>query len=362
MAVSRLRLLDLQTSRLPNIIGVCATDVASFADLANSAQERLLTCREAGETGWYGGYAEMLFTVNQDEPYLTLPRGVARLIKINACDRPMRIRNQFYEYLDFGDGRWPKLNCNDTTAVCCTGSQEAFRRNTVPTHDDLTVPGYGLRIYLSEADDVGKRVLVSCEDANGLKVTTEDDGAIVDGCFVTLASPFTDLELPGTGTPLEISAITGIQKDKTKGLVSIYEVNLTTSATNLILQMEPGERIAAYTRYYFNELPAGCCLVPGSTEDVQVYAMVKLDLIPVAVSTDYLLIQSREAMISEMQAIRLGDMDSIDAKKQARDLHTQAIRYLQGQLVHYEGKEHVAVRFSPFGGARLSNQRIGYIT
>jgi hypothetical protein len=91
-------------------------------------------------------------------------------------------------------------------------------------------------------------------------------------------------------------------------------------------------------------------------------AMVKLDLVPVRVDTDYLLIQSLEAVIAEAQSIRLGDMDSAGAKQQAQERHVQAIRYLNGLSAHYEGTEQPAVLFSPFGSAHLSRQMIGYQT
>lgn len=358
MAVSRLRLKDILESRAPNLIGYCAGQVSQMADMVNSAQERLLTCREAGDVGWYGCYAEMVFNVDTDDPYIVLPRGVARIIKLTACDEPIPVWNQFYEYLDFGSGNWPKLSCDGTDTCACSCDPRAFRRNLVCTFAELTSPGYSLRAY-SNIADTGRRMLVGCKDANEQLVTTLDGTSLVQGCFLTFSTPFADLQLPGGTTDLEISELLGIQKDPTIYPVNVYEVNLTTAEESLLLTMEPGETVAAYSRYYLHQLPNGCCSVSGTTSTVQVKAMVKLDLVPVTVATDYLLIQSKEAVIAEMQAIHYSDMESPGAAGKAELAHRAAVRYLNGLSVHYEGKASPSVSFAPFGKSKLSNQRIG---
>lgn len=361
MSVSRLRLYDMLISRFPQAIGLCASDVARVADAVNSAQERLLTCPETRDTGPFGTYAEMAFNVSQADPRLVLPRGVARAIRLDACDEPVRIQNQFSEYLQFGSGHWPKLRCSSTPNVCGCGPMDAFRRNTVPTFLDIAATGKTLQVW-SQPEDDGKRVLVACHDANGLKVTSMNGNSLVQGVMVTLSAPTATLTLPGGTLPLGISSVDGIQKDITLSPVYFYESDLTTGATRLLSSMEPGEQVAAYTVYYLNKLPNGCCPAPGVVGAVQMLAMVKLDLVPCRVDTDYLLIQSREALICEGQSMRLGDTDSQGAKQQAILYHRQAIGYLNGLSAHYEGTEQPAVLFSPFGSAHLSRQMIGYQT
>lgn len=355
---TRKRLLDFQLSGGAETVGISSSDVASCAAIVNRVQERLITCREAGDHGWFGSYAEMVFNVDRDDPYITLPRGVARIISIAACQRPVPVANQFYEYLLFGDGTLPKTTCDGT--VCGEQLTRVLRRNSrATTFGDLTTPGYGLRFYSTAAADVGKRILVGCKDANGQEVFTVDGTTHTRGCYATFASTYADLTLPAATDPLEISTIDSIQKDTTTGIISVYEVNLTTGDQTLLLQMEPSERVASYQRYYISSLPTGCCPVDGSTDTVQLTAMVKLDLVPVRVATDYLLIQSIEAVIAEAQSIRLGESDSSDAKQQSFERHKAAVGFLNGQLVHYEGKNSPSVNFAPFGRMRLSRQRIG---
>jgi len=122
--------------------------------------------------------------------------------------------------------------------------------------------------------------------------------------------------------------------------------------------MEPSEQTASYRRYYLNGLPFNCC---PNQEYVQVSAIAKLDFIPVQVDTDYTLIQNIEAIIEEAQAVRYSRIDSVSAKQMAAEKHIQAVRLLNGELTHFEGKNDPAIIFAPFGSARLERVKIGMI-
>jgi len=362
MPVQRLILRDLINSDLPGLIGHCPSDTAAIANAVNRAQSRLLTCREAGEEGWYGGYAEMAFNVSRNAPYLRLPRGVARLISVDACTVPIPIRNQFYEYLEFGDGHWPKTGCASTSSVCAFGKTQSLRRNTSATWFDLEPPRKGLRIYPSESADVGSnRMLFGGNDANDQRIQTLDGAVQVRGVYTALDHPYADVVLPLTTAPIEISYLDTILKDTTIGPVSVYEVDLDTGTERLLVTMEPGETSAAYASYYLNELPQGCCPAPGQSDDslVQLTAMVKLDLIPARCDSDPLLIQSAEAIIAECQSGHLARQEFSEAKSQALERHIAAVRLLRGEQRHYEGDQQTAVAFAPFGSARLWTQNIG---
>src|SRR3990170_2265337 len=137
MPVSRLRLKDMMDGELPQLIGVCSGDWPRLGAAVNRAQRRLMTCREAGDTGWWGSYAEIVFNVTRNAPYVTLPRGAARLISVAACDTPIPIANQFYEYLRFGSGRFPKASCNTAGGNTCN-DLGLFRRSVACTFADLT--------------------------------------------------------------------------------------------------------------------------------------------------------------------------------------------------------------------------------
>ncbi len=307
-----------------------------------------------GDTGWWGGWAKMVFNVvgsgTDANPYITCPRDVARLINIDYCRLPVAVQNEFYEFLEFGAGL-------QITAACAQNcvSPQAFDRAGVPLLSDMDPTNQILRFYITDSSDVGKRILVQGKDANGNTVYSQDGNVQVQGIFVNLASPFAD-------APLEFSEITGLQKDITTGVVRIYQVDQTTLGSELLSHMEPTEQVASYRRYFLGGLPRNCCATDPTTTTVQVTAMAKLEYIPVIADSDWLIIQSIPALKEEAMAIRYSEMDAPNAAALAKDRHKNAIRILNGQLVHYLGREKPAINFAPWGSARLARQGIGTMT
>ena len=347
----RLRLYDVLNSRLPTLIGKCPGDVSAISGFVNSAQRRLLMCRETGDEGWYGTFAEMAFNVSHGEPFIVCPREVARLENIDVCGRPIPINNVFFEYLRFGNGRISTQRHNR-----CAGIQ-AYSRNDAITPAPLVNPPKIIRIYAGDPADVqaGRRVFVGGTDNNGNTIYTQDGFNLVMGSYVALDLPFVD-------QPMQFNSVLDIQKDATVGPVQIFQVDPVTGAQSLMLKMEPGELVAGYRRYFLSNLPINCCRTPPGnpcqpfppnvSQFVQVTAIAKLELVPVAVDTDYLLFHNLEAIIEECCSVRYSEMDSAEAKPMAQEKHLQAIRLLQGELTHYLGKLNPAVEFSPFGSAR----------
>lgn len=338
----RARLIDFRTSSGPQKLGLCQSDLPGIATYVNEAQARLVLSREAGDTGWWGSWARMVFNVSQTAPSITTPREVARLERMTVCNRPVNIQNEFYEFLDFGIGIQPRPFCNYL---------ETYERGVFPTFTDLIPGNKIIRVFLTSVDDVSRRVMVQGTDQNDNTIYTQDGLTNVQGVFVSLASPFAD-------TPMIINSISGIQKDVTVGPVKFFEVD-SAGNQRLLLTMEPSETVAAYRRYFVNGVPATCC---NTGAPPQVIAMAKLELMPVTVDTDYLLIQNIQALIHETQSMRFDEMDSDGASKKSAEHHRAAIRMLQGELVHYEGKDRPAIEFKPFGSAFLERQRIGTLT
>ena len=347
----RLRLADVLNSRLPPLIGKCAGDVAGISETVNSAQRFLLYCKEAGDEGWVGTWAEMAFNVSRGDPYIVTPREVARLEQIDVCGRPIQINNPFFEYLQFGNGRMSKRRRD------CWGRTQAYMRNDAITPSPLINPPKIIRIYAGDPADVqaGKRVFIGGVDNNSNTVYTQNGFNLVQGSYVTLASPFVD-------QPMQFNRVLDIQKDATVAPVQIFQADPVTGAQSLMLKIEPGELVTGYRRYFLSNLPINCrrtppgnpCqpFPPNVSQFVQVTAIAKLELVPVAVDTDYLLFHNLEAIIEECCSVRYSEMDSAEAKPMAQEKHLQAIRLLQGELTHYLGKLNPAVEFSPFGSAR----------
>lgn len=348
----RLRLIDYRLSSGPSDVGLCQGDLPGCANAVNSAQRRLLFAREAGDEGWWGSFAEVSFRgVSRSTPYFTTPRNIARVEAANVCDSPIPLNNQFVEYLQFGNGRLPKTCPWMRGPACIT---QMMTRDNVVTFVDPTLDAFYIRIYAGDSADLNaaKRVLLQGIDTSGQVIYSQDGAMEVEGIFVTLNSPFVQ-------TPIQFSRITGIQKDTTSGTVQIFQVDPTTGDELALVTMEPSETVAGYRRYYFNNLPRNCCNPTLPEENVRVTAIVKLELIPVVVDTDYLLIQNLEAIIEECMAWRMSKMDDARAQQLAQVHHINAVRNLNSEITHYLGKQSPAVGFHPFGSARLERQHIG---
>jgi len=342
---ARLRLYDARVSRLPSVIGVCIEDIMQIAQAVNTAQQRLLVCKECGDEGWYGTWAEMEFTVDPANPYLTTPREVARIQSLTVCNDIVPVQNQFYQYLQFGNGTLPRTCREDGCRILQT-----YTKNNVPLFADPPAAPFMVRAQMTNGADLGKRVLISGLDSNSKPIFTQDGLNRVIGQFAALDSPFVTW-------PQQFNRIDSIQKDYTSGQVDIYSVDPTTGVETLILTMQPSEQVASYRRYYLNPLPQNCCNSSAST--VGIRAMVKLDLIPARGDTDFLLLTNLEAIIEECQSVRYSEIDSPSAKAMAAERHKQAVDFLNGELTHYTGTNNPAIEFAPFGSARLERVNIG---
>lgn len=349
----RLRFIDYRNSRAPKVLGFCNDDRRNLADYANSAQRRLIFAREAGDEGWWGTWAEIAFSnVSRTRPYITCPRSVARLEKLNVCTRPVPIQNQFYEYLDFGNGRLPK-RCQRQAGWCSCNTQCLTRNNVISFADQTVSPCY-IRAYTTNVSDTSGNyhVLIQGLDEGDNVVKSQVVEQIVDGEYLTLASPFVQ-------STNKFNRLTGFQKDPTIGDIQFFQVDPDTGDETLLLIMEAGETVSGYRRYYINSLPANCCGTSGPVQDVTVTAIAKMELIPVSVDTDYLLIQNLEALIEESISLRMSEMDNANAQQLAAIHHVNAVRMLNSEITHYLGKQIPAVNFAPFGSARLECQKIG---
>lgn len=328
---------QLRASRFPKVLGLCDSDRTKIAADANEIQQRYITDPRAPDEGWWGGWGEFRINVSRTSPEIRTPSNVARLILMDVCKQPVRIRNEFYEFLTFGIGFQPR-GCNSNCQQL-----EAYERETVTTLAPLVAPAT-IRIFPGDQSDVGKTVLVQGEDSNGVQVISKDaNGVAYLGERLALSIPFTD-------SSNIYNTITGIQKDVTGFPVTFSQVNPATFEETALSTMEPNETVAAYRKYYVNGLPARCCNTAGP---VQVIAKAKFDFVPVKNDADYMLIQSIPAMIEGAYALRDGTFDDLSAQKRGDSHWAKGLGLLFGEIDHYLGKERTAINVPLFGSNRL---------
>jgi hypothetical protein len=305
----------------------------------------------APNEGWYGGTITMNLsaTVFNAAAYVVTPREIARLTDLAVCQHPVRIRNGFYEFLEFGRGVEPKA-CR---RGICGGEFQAYERDNVVTLADLLATPQFIRVYPSDVRDTGLRVLLQGKDQNKQVILTTDPGTgqSAPGEYLQLAFPFSN-------SVNQFSTITGIQKDQTFGPVQFFQVDPVTGVEVALSAMEPNEGTALYRRYLIAGIPNTnlCCASPGNP--IQLTAQGKLDFIPVQNETDYLTIPNVPALIEEAQSTRFSRMESSNASEQSMLHHVRAINLLNGQLDHFEGKTNVAISVPIFGSRRLRRQPV----
>lgn len=341
-------------SRAPQSLGNCARDIPGLAALVNEATEQAV--KAGGETGFWGCWQKMAFAVDPADPYITLPRDVARLINIAVCKFPIRIQNSFFEYLEAGIGVQP-TTCNSECQFL-----ETYDRGTFPTFRDLDVTGNPkvIRLYPTDQRDVGRRVFIQGKDSNGTVLRSLDNGVDVPGIYVTLETPFTDTEFQ-FGEDSGDHPITGVQKDLTVSDVRMYEVDVETGEMVLLSLLQPSELVSCYRRYFLNGLPNSCCQADEEQDTVAVTALAKLEFVPVAVDQDYLMIGNIPALKALCESVRYGEIDNPQALAMSKVKWDKGIKMLNQELQHYLGRQNPALHFAPFRTATLRRAGVGYV-
>ena len=305
------------------------------------------------DEGWFGGNATLAVNGSvsgNNALYVVTPREVGRLILMDVCRQPIRIRNAFWEYLEFGPGLQPKT----CTGLGCNSQFQAYERDNVVTFAPLLSTPQKIRIFPTDARDTALRVLLQGRDQNGQVITNTDPGT-----GLTAPGEYLQLAFPFVTSVNQFSTITGIQKDQTYGQLQFFQVDPTSGAENSLSTMDPNEGVADYRRYLINGIPNVnlCCQSPAGV--VQISAQARLDFIPVQNETDYLLIQNVPALVEESQSIRLSRMDSQAAQQNSLVHHARALALLNGQLDAKLGKINTAVRMPLFGSNRMRQRLPG---
>lgn len=313
---------QLRLSDMPGAVGLCSTDSTAIAAYANEAIQRLLTDPLAPDEGWWGGWARMAFNVSRFSPTIVTPNNVARIILLDVNQHPVRIRNEFFEFLDFGNGLMPKRHT-------CNNYLQAYERDTVPTLSPL-VPPATIRVYPQDPSDVGQTVLVQGADQNGKTIYSVDPATnqTFIGERITLALPFTD-------SVNTFTTITGLQKDPTNFPVTFNQVNLAGVESTLSF-LDVGENVGQYRTYFINGLRCNQCLA-------QVQALVKFDFSPVSQDSDYLLVQNLPALKEECMGIYDWRLHDTAAQARGDAHHKKALGLLFGELSHFLGNERPSI-------------------
>jgi len=320
----RITLYDVKASSIPEKIGVCANDTARIAAAVNDAQQRLIFAGR--DAGWWQGWVKVRFAVTPTNPYITLPRELARIINMAVCDQPIYIHNEFYEVLPGGIGPLP------SSALCADwcGTVAGYERGIWPTKVDLVTTNQRLRVYTTDTRDNGGRIFIIGLDQNGNEIYSQDGLVNNTGFYLNFAAPFTD-------SAFDVKEIKAVVKPMTFGDILLYQVDQTTGVGVLLSRYLASETNPAYRRYYLTPMNVACC------SSFNVTALAKVEYIPAIRDTDPLIVGNIPALTEMVQALRYYGQDVV-ASAQLGLLHEKrAIRLMRQELDHYVGVENPAV-------------------
>ena len=329
---------DARNSDIPLLADLCADDVR-VANIVNQAQRMII---RRGK--WWGLYQKIRICVTTSG-CITWPRQVAAIENIAVDEVPVKVRNEWYEFLENGPGLVPKRSssCGTCAQDMCWAGLELYDRGTAPMFNDILPPNKKLRLYPMAAADAGKRVLVKGHDSNGIAIRTTDGAEVIDGFYMTLALPYVD-------SAMELRDITSLQKPETDERLLAFEVDTTTAVQRQLGDFESDELIPNYRRSFVYSLTG------TSTCTRTITGMAKLEFAPAVRDTDILMVGNIDAIEFMVQSIlkRKANLEG-----EAIALERAALRELNQELDHRLGKDKQAIGLRVFGSAKLGYKRIG---
>ncbi len=335
----RTTLADARNSRIPSAMGLCPTE-PKFLAILNEAQSRLLT-----KGMWFGTVAKYRICVS--DGCVTLPVQISTIEKAAVCGAPIRVHDQWYEFLENGFGTRNGSPNNSTTSgtttssSCCgtgpnnwgCGLGEVLYRGRFCTFRDIVPSGKLLNFICDLISDVGKEVLALGYDDNGNWIRTMQSGSIQDGEVIVLA------QAAGTNSVNNFSCVTDIQfPSNVDGQTWLYEYKVSDATKRLIGKYEYFEERPSYARYFFPGIRQNSN-TDGSCNQSSIEIIGKLEFIPAKNDTDYLIISNIPALKAMCVGISNAEKvpSSIEKSQIIASAYVEALAELNAELNHYRG-------------------------
>ena len=313
---------DPLQSRICNILNVPPTD-SRFAVYLNIAIKRLLA-----KGKWVG--TTQKYQVCTYGGCLTWPRQFETIEAVAICNRPINIRNEWFE---FNENGWGLRDQDDEMA------DQLYDRGTACAFNDIHGTNKKIKVYCDIDQAPTPAILLQGYDQNAQWIRTFHSGAYVDGEYVTPTAA-------GALTTNFFTSLTGAQKEVTDGSIRLYEYNTSDSTQLPLAVYEPDETRPIYRRSLIAGLSKvkACAGTQDSTCDKKTVTVVaKMAFIPVRVDVDWLLIGNIPALQLMCQCLRKEENNLWD---DAQKYEAKAVQVLDEELQAFMGdSEIIAMRF-----------------
>lgn len=290
--------------------GLCPTD-SRVVDYINEAVQSLLP-----KGKWVGTFQRYVICTNKN--CIVWPRQIETPEAMAVCNRPVVIRNEWFEFLENGPGI-----VSDESCMCRT----MLDRGTVCAFNDITVgqTDRKIRVYADVAEDAASVITLQGYDENGQWIRTQVSGTWIDGERVAISTT------PTLSTKY-YTRLVRVIKPVTNGHVRLYEYNTTTSANVQALAVyEPDETLPEYRKSY---IPSLGTETSGDCQNSKVEVAAKLRYIPVSGDNDFIMLGNLRALVEMTRALRKYESDLIN---EAQAYEATAVRYLEEELRSHQG-------------------------
>lgn len=284
---------------------------------------------------WVGTYGR--YNICVDNGCITWPRQIETIETVSLCDRPITVRNEWFEYLEQGIGiqhEGLQNHGGPRRGGYNYDCPQLFDRGTACTFNDIQGINKKIRVYADVAESATAQILLMGYDENGNWIMSEDNGVWHDGEYVSISTS------PTISTRF-FSSLTAVIKPITNGYVRLYEYNMDDTSQRKLAVYEPSEETPNYRRSLITAVNHGACSNPIT--DAQrcgrkaVTVMAKLAFIPVAVDTDFLIIGNVPALIAAGKAAIFFERDNPGDIQKGEAQLAIAKQFLQQELDSYLG-------------------------
>lgn len=306
-----------------NPVGLCGSN----ANLLPYANEGVETLWAAGD--WIGKHQRYKLRVSSDcdhNQYIVWPRFIEAIDGMTICNKPIGIRNAYFEFIENAVGQ---LDCGNNGVTLVGDRQE------VVTSEEVNPSEKKIKVISQRAEDDDLEVLILGYDDNGNWVRTQVDGEWVDGEYLSVNTT-------GATTTNFFSSVTGIQFSiaERNGNAYLYEVNTADGNAERWLS----------TYLYDEQIPvlrkSIVSGVSGTSADCDedadcnqntccncIIVLARMRFIPFSKDTDYPQISNIGALKSMLQYIYKRDND----KDNAINYFNEAVRLMNNELKQYNG-------------------------
>lgn len=331
---------EAANSALRNIAGACPLS-PEFIQLVNDATRMIM---RRGD--WPGTIVPIRVCVRNG--YLTWPRYVGTVRKLNVFNQNVEVRNMWGDFLPYVQPQWRTSpwwggqewgqycgQAMDPGALTCQGK--------APWLQDILGEGRFVRVYATAAADRGKRVTIFGKDNNGQTLRTQNsDGTWSDGWVITIQSPF-------GSTAGYVRTIERILLDVMESDVRLYGYNADTDLLEDIGTYEPGDTNPAFERHRLNSYSRpGCCVL-------NVAALVKLKFVPARFPNDLVLVDNLDALKMMIQSIKFREAGDFSG---SRESELACMRELNLDLDDVSPANQIVVSDQAFSGAGVGQPKM----